>query len=286
MMQNPKALFFGYGALVVLLFVFIEVFHLEPPVAALLMIVCGLWFMSFYYSKSSLRWAGKSLSFQQKTILKEFDFYQTLNLMERQEFERRVAYLIQNKEFSGRKDLVITERMKVLIAATFAQIGFGFKFISFEDFEKIIIFPKAYYSKYTGRYHKGEVNTSGAIVLSWEDFLEGFRVKDDGYNLGLHELAHALRLEDAIPGNEYHFLKEADLANWNALAEKEFEKIRAGNPSFIRTYGGTNHQEFFAVCVEQFFEQPEAFHKALPQLYQAMALLLKQNPLKRRLLNI
>lgn len=223
-----------------------------------------------------------ALTLQQKAILLDFDFYKTLNLTERKEFEYRVSYLTQNKEFMGRQDLVVTDRMKILIAATIAQIGFGFEFITFEDFDKIIIFPKAYYSKYTGQYHKGEVNTAGVIVLSWADFLEGYRVADDGFNVGLHEIAHALRLEDAIPGNEYHFLKDTDLAVWNAVAEPEYENIRAGKPSFIRSYAGTNRQEFFAVCVEQFFEQPQAFYEALPQLYKAMSGLIKQNPLKRK----
>ncbi len=222
------------------------------------------------------------LTIQQKAILVDFDFYKTLTLPERKEFEYRVSYLTQNKEFMGRKDLVVTDRMKVLIAATIAQIGFGFEFITFEDFDKIIIFPKAYYSKHTGRYHKGEVNAAGVIVLSWADFLEGYQIADDGFNVGLHEIAHALRLEDALPGNEYHFLKETDLAVWNAVAETEYDNIRTGKPSFIRSYAGTNRQEFFAVCIEQFFEQPQEFYDALPQLYKAMARLIKQNPLKRK----
>ena len=140
---------------------------------------------------------------------------------------------------------LVTNRIKVLIAATIAQIGFGFEFITFEDFDKIIIFPKAYYSKYTGHYHKGEVNTAGVIVLSWADFLESFNISDDGYTVGLHEIAHALRLENAIPGDEYHFLNEADLAIWNNVAETQYNKICAGKLSFIHSYAATNRQEFF-----------------------------------------
>ena len=246
-------------------------------------IVVGVMLLAviFYFSFQALK-KSPELTLQQKAILVDFDFYKSLTLPERKEFEYRVSYLTQNKEFMGRKDLVVTDRMKVLIAATIAQIGFGFEFITFEDFDKIIIFPKAYYSNYTGHYHKGEVNASGVIVLSWADFLEGFRVSDDGINVGLHEIAHALRLEDAIPGNEFHFLKDTDLALWNAAAELEYDNIRAGKPSFIRSYAGTNRQEFFAVSVEQFFEQPQEFYDALPELYKAMAGLIKQNPLKRK----
>lgn len=251
-----------------------------PHIATLLLIGTGISGLAYMAYKPSFK--KPKLTLQQKAILVEFDFYKTLTQTERIEFERRVSYLTENKEFMGRQDLVITDRMRVLVAATIAQIGFGFEFITFEDFDKIIIFPKAYYSKHTGHYHKGEVTSSGVIVLSWADFLEGFNISDDGYNVGLHEIAHALRLEDAIPGDEYHFLKEADLDAWNRIAEREYDNIRAGKPSFIRSYAGTNRQEFFAVCIEQFFEQPQGFYDALPELYKAMARLMKQDPLRRK----
>lgn len=279
MSVERAAVFFLFGAFGFLM-VLITVFHVQPATAALLLIGLSVGTMLIIASKP--KWRNSKLTLQQKAILVHFDFYKTLTLKERQEFERRVSYLTENKDFMGRKDLVVTERMKVLIAATIAQIGFGFEFITFEDFDKIIIFPKAYYSKQTGHYHKGEVTTSGVIVLSWADFLEGFKISDDGYNVGLHEIAHALRLEDAIPGDEYHFLKEEDLTVWNLIAEKEYDNIRAGKPSFIRTYGGTNRQEFFAVCIEQFFEQSQGFYDALPELYKAMASLMKQDPLSRK----
>lgn len=266
------------GAGIVLLL--INYFQMPVHFVAIFIIILVISVMS-YLAKNENTKKGK-LSFEEKSILQGFEFYQTLTKTEQQEFEKRVAFITLNKAFVGRQDLSITPRMKVLIAATFAQIGFGFKFISFEDFDKIIIFPKAYYSKHTGRKHKGEVNSAGVIMLSWADFLEGYNISDDGYNVGLHEIAHALRLEDAMPGEEYHFLKEADLTNWNRVAEREYNSIRAGNTSFIRSYAGTDRQEFFAVCVEQFFEQPQAFYDALPSLYKALAQLMKQDPLKRK----
>jgi MtfA peptidase len=113
----------------------------------------------------------------------------------------------------------------VLIAATIAQIGFGYSFIALENFDKIIIFPKAYYSKYSKRYHTGEVNSAGVIVLSWEDFLQGFSV-EDGFNVGLHEIAHAFQIEDIIPNSEYHYLQDVDLKRWNTVSKTEFNNIR------------------------------------------------------------
>src|SRR5690606_39253238 len=128
----------------------ISVFHVAPPIAALLFI--GLSASAMAYIGFKPKWKTPKLTIQQKAVLTDFDFYKTLTLNERQEFERRVSYLTENKDFMGRQDLIVTDRMKVLIAATIAQIGFGFEFITFEDFDKIIIFPKTYYNKKTGRY--------------------------------------------------------------------------------------------------------------------------------------
>jgi MtfA peptidase len=105
-------------------------------------------------------------------------------------------------------------------------------------------------------------------------------VSDDGFNVGLHEMAHALQMEDLIPNEEYSFLNEEALNHWHELAEIEMVRVRNGQNKFLRSYAATNQEEFFAVSVEQFFEQPGAFRNQLPQVYDALADLLQQDPLE------
>lgn len=50
--------------------------------------------------------------------------------------------------------------------------------------------------------------------------------------------------------------------------------------SFLRSYASTNQQEFFAVCVEHFFEASKSFRENLPQLYSHLCILLNQDPLQ------
>lgn len=47
---------------------------------------------------------------------------------------------------------------------------------------------------------------------------------------------------------------------------------------FLRKYAGTDEREFFSVCVEHFFEDPNGFKTHLPQLYQHLTMLMKQDP--------
>lgn len=120
----------------------------------------------------------------------------------------------------------------------------------------------------------------GAIVLSWKDFLEGYRVGDDGVNLGLHEMAHALKVEDMISNSEYDFLDGHTLRRFIGYTRKESAKILSGEPSFFRSYAATNDHEFFAVVMENFFERPKLFKELHRELYYLTSRLLNQDVLR------
>ncbi|MDW3196475.1 MAG: zinc-dependent peptidase [Cytophagales bacterium] len=216
----------------------------------------------------------------QRGILKEhFDFYNKLPPKSKKVFERRLASFIASKNFIPRDLDGITEEMRVLIAATAIQLAFGLIKINFRYFKYIIIYPEAFYSTAGQNYHYGEVNPrQKAIVLSWRNFISGLIVKD-GRNLGLHEMAHALRLENVVQNGESNFLDQESLDAWEEAAEKEIMRIRNNEKSFFRDYAGTNHAEFFAVAVENFFERPAEFKVYNQHLYHQMRVLLNQDPM-------
>jgi Mlc titration factor MtfA (ptsG expression regulator) len=217
-----------------------------------------------------------------KILEEKFPYYNSLNRKEKKEFAYRLNYFLRSKDFYGRQNLEITDEMKIMVGASAVQITFGFEPLQLASFDKIILYPKAYYSKYTKGKNKGEVNSAGIIVFSWEDFLKGYQISTDGYNVGLHEMAHAIKIEDFTPTSECAFLDETILMHWQNLTNVEMRKIRNGENNFLRSYAGTNREEFFAVCVEQFFEQAEEFQKYHPELYFTLAELLNQDPLDRK----
>ena len=107
--------------------------------------------------------------------------------------------------------------------------------------------------------------------------MHGYRAHDDGRNLGLHEMAHALRLENSIYNNEYDFINKKELKKFDHLANHEVGKIMAGSSSFFRSYAASNKHEFFAVAVENYFQRPIAFKAYNSTLYYCLASLLKQD---------
>ncbi|MCV9387734.1 zinc-dependent peptidase [Reichenbachiella ulvae] len=219
---------------------------------------------------------------ERKAILKKyFSYYVKLPPEKQKIFEYRVQRFLHQKEFIPRQMKEVREDMKVLIAACAVQLTFGFPNVALSYFTRILVYPNDYYSTISKKYHRGEVNPRlKAIVLSWRHFVDGYLDEKDGRNLGLHEMAHALRIENLIRNNEFGFLDDNIQQQWRIHAGEEIEKIKSGVSTFFRAYAATDFEEFFAVAVENFFERPEAFQQELPQLYTLLALLLHQDPLR------
>lgn len=219
------------------------------------------------------------LSAKHKDFLAEnFIFYQKLPPRSKQSFERRVAFFISSKKFIPRQMDHVTWEMKVLISASAIQLTFGFPKVNLSWFRYILVFPDTFYSQANQQHHKGEVNPKAkTIVLSWKYFVEGY-LTTDGRNLGLHEMAHALRLENRIMNEEYNFLDADTLDQWELRARHTMEEIRNGREDFFRQYGATNNEEFFAVAVENFFERPMEFNEKHPKTYRTLCRLLRQDP--------
>jgi Mlc titration factor MtfA (ptsG expression regulator) len=191
-----------------------------------------------------------------------------------------VIRFVRKKQFIGR-GMEVTLPMQVLVAAAAVQLTFGLPELVLRHFKRIIIYPDKYYSTITQQYHKGEVNPAArAIVLSWKNFTEGYAHSDDSLNLGLHEMAHALEIENMVENDEYDFLPPAVWEQWQAQAAAYRNHMSQRGSDFFRTYAATNDQEFFAIAVENFFERPAEFQTYAPELYDTLCLLLRQNPAK------
>lgn len=208
-------------------------------------------------------------------------YYNKLTPEERKRFEWRVFYFIDTTDIEFRHfkatALINFNETRYLIASIATQMSIFLTEDCFDAFDRIIIYPDNYYSPITKQYHKGETNPgAGYIVLSWTNLQTGFENKTDGINLLMHELAHALWLENEL--FEYDIFEPEVLAAYKTISWQVMAEMVNDNQHFLRRYALTNKEEFFAVSVENFFERPAAFKTALPELYSILAKLLKQDP--------
>jgi hypothetical protein len=126
----------------------------------------------------------------------------------------------------------------------------------------------------------GHVDQTG-IYLSWDNFMKGISHQTPNCNVGLHEMAHALAYVNFVTQTEEdrHFKKE--FPNFSKVARPIFTSMQqTGAKNLLGDYAATNYHEFWAVAVEIFFESPVQFRHELPELYEAMATVLNQDPLR------
>lgn len=203
-----------------------------------------------------------------------FYFYKLLSNIEQLMFRKRLKLLLKSKWFAGRKELVVSDSMILILGASMVQISFGLNRFYFPKFNRVIVFPDVFYSRLFEQNLKGlTVYHSGVVFISWPHFEQGFANPNDKVNLGLHEFAHALYLD--YYGNR---LMKNGFSRWTDIATEVFNEMQHQSDShFLRKYAASNIHEFWAVCVEHFFEAPVEFQAELPQLYLATAKVLKQD---------
>lgn len=209
------------------------------------------------------------------------EYYRSLHPQLKRVFRYRLFCLLKVLKFESSSGFNILPEMKILIGAAQIKLTFGLKRFMLSKYKKIDVVPHEYtYDGYEQFRFAGDVNVMHKIItLSWKHLEEGFIIPDDAMNLALHEMSHCLSFEDREGSLWGRFLDIMKFREWQNHSEKEFYKIREGEESFIREYGGTNMYEMFAVSVEAFFEKPAEFKKHLPKKYHMLAELLNQDPL-------
>jgi len=206
-----------------------------------------------------------------------FPYYDKLSETNRRRFLKRVYNFRTSKSFhfSG---LEPREEIMILVSAAAVQLTFGLKNYRFSFFTDIYIHSDAYQEADAKVPYIGHVSPSG-IYISWKHFVQGFADYADGFNVALHEMAHALHHENFIneTGIDWDFRQDFDKlpAIYGPLMAKAIIERR----SYLRGYAFTNFHEFWAVSVEYFFENPQYLKDNLPQLYAILCTTLKQDPL-------
>jgi Mlc titration factor MtfA (ptsG expression regulator) len=217
----------------------------------------------FYFRK-------KKLDSHQHSLLKQdFKFYSRLSNKNKKRFEHRLCRFMKSKEFISRDGFVLDEDKRLLISATAVMLTFGMREYLIPILEKIIVYPEEFYSTINEQYHKGEFNPMlKALVLSWKDFEQGYRIDDDNLNLGIHEFTHAIHLNSINNYNTASVIFSDGFSELISLLRKDLEVGKLQNSGFIRDYAFTNEFEFLAVVVENFIESPLEFKGQFPKLYK------------------
>lgn len=213
-----------------------------------------------------------------QVLTKYNEYYLKLTPDLQKTFRERVYVSSQFIDFKAVHFDLVTEEMKILITSALIQITFALDKYILRRFNTIMVVPNTYsfreYEALLGHVDYDE----NLIVMSWPSVKSGFVIPDDANNVALHELAHALHRENHDRMFFADFFDSVSINQWNETGLNELYKIRAHKHGYLRDYAGKNMLELFAVSMECFFEQPDAFKKHVPGLYHIMTKLLLQDP--------
>lgn len=204
-------------------------------------------------------------------------YYASLSLPLKSRFLQRTVEFAQSKEFRFH-ELEEDEAILILISAAAVQLTFGLPGFLMDYFQVIHVIRKEYVLHHDNETYFGHVSRNG-IYISWDHFVRGYLDYTDGVNVGLHEMAHAVSYDVFLGYQDRHdrgFKKR--LQEFRTEGGPVFRAMKQSNHELLDSYAATNFDEFWAVCIETFFETPESFRDEEPDLYATICELLNQDP--------
>jgi MtfA peptidase len=230
----------------------------------------------------ALTYFGDELNFSDQQLAailtQRFPYYNRLSKSEQEIFVERLQAFMTEKTFKIHDEKAFKE-MPVLISAAAIQLTFGLKKYLLPHFQYIHVHPQEFLRVQPILCFL-EGNVSGhSINLSWKHFLDGYATPNDGQNVGLHELAHALYYQTFIVEENVDKTFRDQYDSFHVDGNKAFDTERTIAGGLYTEYAEKNFQEFWAESAELFFEKPAELNAHYPQLYQTMRSLLNQDPL-------
>jgi Mlc titration factor MtfA (ptsG expression regulator) len=217
--------------------------------------------------------------------------YEYLSEAEQAKLRDDVQLFVAEKNWEGCGGLVMTDEIKVTVAAQACLLVLGLDYRCYDRVLSVLVYPHAY----RGTAHEewgvrdpgrlGESWYRGPVVLAWDHVLHDARHPDEGHNVVIHEFAHQLdMLDNEVNGTPP--LKDAEQARrWHDVMTAEYRRLVAaserGRATLLDHYGARNEGEFFAVCTECFFGLPVEMRRRHPRLYDLLREFYRQDPAER-----
>lgn len=206
-----------------------------------------------------------------------------------------VVLFLHSKRFSAAGGLVLTDEMRVMIAAQACILILNLDLDYYDDWVEIIVYPDEFvpgheYMDEAGIVHRvhaplsGESWPHGPVVLSWADASGGEAAH--GYSVVIHEFAHKLDMRNGEANGFPELHGGMSRLAWSAAFSEAYSdfctRADAGMETGIDPYAAEDPAEFFAVISEVFFGMPQIVQQTYPAVYRQLALFYRQDPLLRQ----
>lgn len=228
-----------------------------------------------------------------KIIQQRMPYFKKMPTHLQLQLKQHVQVFLSEKSFLGNNGIIITDEIRVTIAAQACLLLLNRQTDYYPKLRTILVYPRAFVKKHQAANSDGVHFTQnlamsgeswgyGKIVLSWQDTINGAYLPDDGHNVVIHEFAHQLDQEDGPANGAPILSKGQNYDCWSDVFSAQFEKLKQqvkhGSHSIFDYYGATNPAEFFAVASEVFFEKSLELKHEHPKLYHQLSLYYRVDP--------
>jgi MtfA peptidase len=203
-------------------------------------------------------------------------FYANLDEEGRNRFEAMFEKFLSAVTITG-ANADVEDLDRVLIGAAAVIPVYFIPDWEYVNLREVLLYPGRFNTDY--EQHGQERLISGMVgngplqnvmILSKWELRQCFIHQQSTRNTAIHEFVHLIDgMDGTLDGVPELLLERRYIAEWKQLLELEMTRIRQGQ-SDIDAYAATSPVECFAVVAEYFFQQPEAFRVAHPELHGMM----------------
>ena len=218
--------------------------------------------------------------------------YAHLTAVQRAKLRDDLRVFLHEKRFEGGSGFVVTEEVRVTVAAQAALLILGLDIDFYRRVEAVIVYATTFKTPDPEDLSEdddlsdtplaGQAVYRGPVILSWDAVQAEGRDVGTGQNVVLHEFAHQLDfLDNAIDGTPP--IDDPKLeARWPAVMQAAFDRhtkaIKRGKETFFSEHAADNETEYFADATEAFFCAPHDLIVEEPEVYDLLAGFYKVNP--------
>ncbi len=207
-------------------------------------------------------------------LARRVPFFKHFSVEQQPLFLERLKLFVWEKHWIEAGGMVITDEVRVVIAAAAVRLTLYLSENSYNDLIEIVVYPSHYHHPGNPGVIFGETHRLGTVVLSWEAVISGLANVHDGHDTATHEFAHVLDSNSGRFDGTPKLRAREHLRPWATIMSRHFLALRNGQRNerrVLSNYGATNEAEFFAVATESFFEKPVQMRKRTPQLYDELS---------------
>lgn len=231
-----------------------------------------------------------------ESVSKKLVILQGMSSVEKAHLRELSTLFLHQKNIYSVQGLVLTEKMRVIIAAQACLTTLKLGIALLNGWSDIIVYPDAFrvnrdeMDEY-GIVHQGEHILSGEawsrgpVILSWQDIESDMHRKQQGQNVILHEISHKLDMlngrANGMPPLHFSMQTEQWTATFSQAYQQLNQRLEHHHRVCVNPYAATSPAEFFAVFTEYFFCAPEILNIHFREVYQQLRLYYRQDPLSR-----